>query len=228
MKKATALATSTPLDFSRAKKYLEAAQKSQQVGLALHALVGAEIEHLRNTHCIQQGGDRRSKSHGETLNFQELLEKELGISKPTAYRYDQLWRAVKPRLKKIGTERETFEEILALPLDRLTGAHQDLLVKAVTKITDGKTYRELVQGDLFKSGNRTASTPAPKGPGHDPLSDPMPLQAVDAWGPILRDLVDKRNRQLLLHLPQTEGPVNLHILRGIILDLAAELKDAAK
>jgi|GEM_PF-5154884 len=224
----TDLTVMPTLDFTRARKYRDAAKKSQQICLAFHALLGAEIENLRKIYGVRNGDNQHQGrvSHGGKP-FLELLEEEVGVSKSSAYRYDQLWQAIKPRLNKLnGGDREKFEEILSLPLDRLSGTQYQLLEKAVHKLTDGKSFSDMQQEfDLFKGDNAK-----PRGGHHPrkgPATDPNTPQqaAIDFWAPTINFLLGRFAQKTWADLPD-EGPVSRRTLKDLVMDLNKKLSDA--
>lgn len=153
--------------WAKAKRFIEAATLFQRASLAGQIMAGLELGEL---HKIYESQGRRSdltSSHNVTkLSWEEALEKEVGISRMTAWRWMEMGRAARPRLAKSDLE---LGAILEKNPGSLTAAEQELLKKAVHKISDGKTQLEFMleagvtkaaQGSAAKGGKLTAGTPA--------------------------------------------------------------------
>jgi hypothetical protein len=142
--------------WAKAKRFIEAATLFQRASLAGQIMAGLELIELHKAYDVQRGGDHRSKFHGETLiTWDAALEKEVGISRTTAWRWMEMGRAARPRLAKSDLE---LGAILEKNPGALTGPEQELLKKAVHKISDGKTQLEfMLEAGVTKAAQGSAA-----------------------------------------------------------------------
>lgn len=157
-------------DFDHARKCLTAAKSFVQQGAGFMLLAGVELKRLKTVHGVKRGGDRKSDQtrNGAGLTWAKLVERELGISEDTAARYILMAESSKERVKVL---KELETKLLAAPLHSLPEATQERVIKAVNKLCDGKTGKEVMQSlgiakadpgsnlakDRNKGGNSTAA-----------------------------------------------------------------------
>lgn len=141
--------------FAAARQHAERAGK---LGEALYnevILCGLELVRLKDAlgetrggdHGNQHTGGKRQKSHGET--FDDLIEREVGISRATAFRWMQIARAQLPAIAgKLGYLPESFEQISAAEeskiIDIVAEAEPERLAEVVAKLADGKSLEQLL------------------------------------------------------------------------------------
>lgn len=131
-----------------ARKWRDASVAMERGKLFCQVMLGFELVALRATIGLQQGGDHktaegRSKSQTGTLIWDEALERELGLSRTSAYRMMEMAEAAKPRLKKLPGLRD-FDPT-AQPVASLPAPQQEALTTAVKKLTDGTTQVEFMR-----------------------------------------------------------------------------------
>lgn len=193
-------ASPAPLDaWNKVRRYAEHAALFQRASLACQIMAGFELIALRDSSKAKAGrrpagnvsGSRTHSGEG----FQAEVEKLGGISRSTAYEWMEMAKAAKPRLA-----RGDFD--LAAVLEKspasLTPAEQELLKKAVHKISDGRTQLHFMlecgvtkapQGSAAKGGNTRAAgdgAAAEGGEGTDAAT--AETAPVDGWEPRAKSL----------------------------------------
>jgi hypothetical protein len=151
--------------WAKARRFIEAATLFQRASLAGQIMAGLELSELHRIYESQGKRSDLTSFHGETkFTWEQALEKEVGISRTTAWRWMEMGRAARPRLAKSDLE---LGAILEKNPGALTAAEQELLKKAVHKISDGKTQLEFMleagvtkaaQGSAAKGGKLTPTT----------------------------------------------------------------------
>ena len=237
--------------WAKARRLVEAATLFQRASLAAQILAGLELLTLHKTWGVKRGGDRKSgskphdvaliggegaKPHGVALipKWSDAVKKHLGISDQTAARWMEMAKAAKPRLSKSDLD---LGSILEKNPGALTPAEQELLKKAVHKISDGRTQMEFLlecgvtkasQGSGAKGGNTRGG-----GAGGDNNDGEAgePAVPADGWEPRAKGL----NNLLVEALgdnPWNEcNEAERRILHGNLIDaakaVAATLKPKA-
>lgn len=131
-----------PKDWDLAKKFTRGAEQFERCKVACQLLAGLELIGLYKKYGIKRGGDRRSNPNHLGLKWEDLVKKQLGISDETARNWMGMAKAAAPRLKKIGGFKDL--PLLELAPHAWPENQQQLLEKAVHKITDGKTQLEFM------------------------------------------------------------------------------------
>jgi len=172
--------------WAKARRYVEAATLFQRASLAAQIMAGFVLLDLFKGFRETRGGDHKSsrylvenqKFHSETFDFhppvtvsekrelwEEAVKRELAISKVTAWRWMEMARAAKSRLTKGDID---LAAILEKNPGAITPAEQELLKRAVHKISDARTQMEF----LLECGV-TKAPPAYHGGGgaHDTADD---------------------------------------------------------
>lgn len=141
-KGAIALAATVEDKWERAKRFVTAATLFQRASLAAQIMAGLMLIDLYKAYGIKKG-KRTDLPHnaGSSESWPDAVRKRLGISDDTAYRWMDMARAAKPRLTKGDID---LGAILEKNPGALTQAEQELLQKAVHKISDGKTQLEFM------------------------------------------------------------------------------------
>lgn len=130
-------------EFDAARRYLETAKGYVQQGAGFMLLAGVELRRLKKLHGVQRGGDRRSNTSSLGLiGWDKLCEQELGISDTTANKYIAMAESAGQRVKIL---QELEEKLLTTPLLSLPAAAQEKVTKAVSKLCDGRTGKEVMQ-----------------------------------------------------------------------------------
>lgn len=213
-----------------ARRYVDAASLFQKASLAAQVMAGFELTALHKAYGIKHGGDRRGSSfHDERLIWKEALSKHLGVSETTAWRWMEMAKAAKPRLGKGDLQ---LGEILAKNPSALTPAEQELLTKAVKKITDGRTQLEFMlelgvaktpQGAGAKGGNtRGKDVAGEQDPAAPILSETeAQLQLRKQEAEYLRDLLISMLEKRPWNALDEMGRKELH---GLLTDASALVK----
>lgn len=149
----------------RAAQWTQAVKLYEISRLAAQVMAGFELLAVHEHYEKKQGRRTdRTSFQGETKFWEDVVDECLGISRATAWRWMEMAKAARPRLKKLGAG---FGEIVELMLTNPTAVQPDQLetVKgAVAKLTDGYTQLEFMeelglvkaaQGSKTKGGART-------------------------------------------------------------------------
>lgn len=154
-------------DWSDAREMLDKVKLHGRLFLLGQVLLGWKLQNLKKTLGFQAGGDRKSKCQLGTLNgtWEQHLESELGISKRTAYRFEESFEGARAKMKRLGG----FSRALTLLNQDPTKLDEEAAKTVeglVAKITDGETQRGLLEElKLVKQ--------PPKGNGgHNPRKEP--------------------------------------------------------
>lgn len=220
--------------WAKARRYVEAATLFQRASLASQILAGVELTALRKTFPETRGGNQKQKPHGAAfapLTWADAVKKHLGISPDTASRWMEMGKAAKKRLSNGDLD---LGAILEKNPGSLTPAEQELLKKAVHKISDGRTQLEFMlecgvtkapQGSAAKGGDTRAAAAANAAEPAEPNPD---LPEAQGWDLQAHSL----NNILLSGIQQgwwrecTEA--KLKELHGNLLDLTSQVSDALK
>ena len=131
---------SAPATWETVRYYADTAAKFQRCTLACHVMAGFALTELHKTNRPKRGpkvGGQDQTSWGE------IVEDEAGISRITAWKWMEMAKACRPRLKKLdGTDR--LKALLELHPSQWSQDDTHLLSEAVHKITDGKTQLEFM------------------------------------------------------------------------------------
>jgi hypothetical protein len=163
-------------DFDHARKCLAAAKGYVQQGAGFMLLAGVELRRLKKLHGVKRGGDRKSdqtRRGSGLIGWNEICERELGITDDTANKYILMAESAKERVKVL---KDLEEKLLSTPFMRLTEAERAKVTKSVSKLCDGQTGKEVMQAlgiakadpgsnlgkDRNKGGNSTASKLTPE------------------------------------------------------------------
>lgn len=122
--------------FATAKTYYTMSKLSMAQSVAFMILTGFELKRLRKEIGETRGGDHKTKSINVDT-FASVVEKILGISKMTAWRFEQMADAAKKRLPALDAKT-----LMETPLGDLPELKQRALLNAVTKVTDGQTAQQ--------------------------------------------------------------------------------------
>lgn len=187
--------------WAKARRLVEAATLFQRASLAAQILAGMELLTLHKRWGVKPGRPAKlphdavispgSKPHDVALipgKWADAVKQQLGISCDTASRWMEMAKAAKPRLAKADLD---LGAILEKNPGALTPAEQELLKKAVHKISDGRTQMEFLlecgavkapQGSGAKGGNTRATLTsgddtADQGEGEPTAAEPA------AWDP---------------------------------------------
>jgi|GEM_PF-3983580 len=122
--------------FSHAKNYAANAAQAGDEAVTQAVLCGIELLQLQKHSGITHGGDRKSSGHCGHLivNFEEIVEKECGISSRTARRWMQLARWYAPAL---GLGRDRF--------DFHNDEHREYAEQKLREIIAGRSIRQLLK-----------------------------------------------------------------------------------
>lgn len=233
---APALAVAAPDPWAKARRFVEAATLFQRASLAAQIMAGLELLALHKIWGVQRGGDRRSKPHDVALiqPWSVAVKKQLGISDQTAGRWMEMARAARPRLSKGDLD---LGALLEKHPGALTPAEQELLKKAVHKISDGRTQMEfLLECGVTKaaqgsgSGKQKATTTETTATNEDnpepatPAASPLPA----GWEEQTHGL-HKILTSALEHAWWKECDLPaLQSVHGNLLDLSAQIAEAIK
>lgn len=212
-------APSAPLadPWSKALRYVQAAQLFQRASLAAQIMAGMELVALHKQWNVKRGGDRRSNPHDAGLNWEDSVKQELGISADTASRWMEMAKAARKRLEKSELD---LGDILEKSPSALTPAEQELLKSTVHKISDGQTQLEFLlecgvtkvpQGGGARGGNtggRRSTT----------FTAEMQAEARRAATKRLIDLLTEELTEQRFTSADTADRKKLH---GLLVDLSA-------
>jgi hypothetical protein len=145
-----------PEKFSTARQYQHMVKMSFAQGAAFMILCGAELARLKRELGETRGGDHSKSFNVET--FADMAERHAGVSKSTAWRYEQMFQCAKKRIPLLNAE-----ELLTTPLGMLPELKQQKLLEAVNKVTDGHTAQQLMWdwGIARKRSGNSNPTPGP-------------------------------------------------------------------
>lgn len=126
-----------------ARKWRDAAVAMEQGKLFCQVMLGFELLALRAMTPDEHGKRTDLTSSQAGTKWVELIDKELGLSRTSAYRMMEMAEAAKPRLKKLPGLRD-FDPT-AQPVASLPAPQQEALTTAVKKLTDGTTQVEFMR-----------------------------------------------------------------------------------
>lgn len=145
-------------DFAQAKQYWQAARVAAGQSAAFMILMGAELERLFKIHGKSHGGARNGSSfQAESLKWADVVQKQVGCSEAQAWRAREMFKASRKRVPLLNGPELLSTSIADLPVKR-----QEDMLRAVAKVTDGKTSAEIMrdfgigkkeQGSAAKGGN---------------------------------------------------------------------------
>jgi hypothetical protein len=110
--------------------------------VAAKVCLGMTLQALKEKEGYTHGGNRHS-AEGK-ITWPELLQKELGISEPTARRFIESGLAVKAKIAKIGGSTKLLG-LLDKPVQTLSQADAKTLQDAIRTATDGESITSLLQ-----------------------------------------------------------------------------------
>lgn len=212
-----------------ARKWRDASVAMERGKLFCQVMLGFELVALRATIGLQQGGDHktaegRSKSQSGTLIWDEALERELGLSRTTAYRLMEMAEAARPRLKKTPELRD-FDPT-AQPVALLPAPQQEALESAVKKLTDGSTQARFMRDLGIAKGAETRSEP---GDAEWPtwLKEHHPDLLVDGKAPARGKVPKEVRKAFEAYLKEKLGAeIGPKAMTKRVLRLAAEIQQA--
>lgn len=150
-----------------AREWHGAAGQFERCKLYCQVMLGFELLALKKELRVAAGGDRKSEEAGSNsqngnLIWTQNLEKELGLSVSSAYRFMDMAKAASARLKKLPLLRGFDPKLIAI--GDLSELQKDALQTGVRKLTDDLTQKEFgEQLGLWKiplgqnSGNHNAA-----------------------------------------------------------------------
>lgn len=161
-----------------ARRWRDAAVRMEQGKLFCQVMLGFELLALRNTLNVEHGKKTDCSQIGNSAdNWVELLEKELRLSRTSAYRMMEMADAAKPRLKKLP-ELAGFDPCAQAIAD-LPEPAQAALLTAVRKLTDGATQVEFMREvGLAKLAPGAGATGRKPGEGGRPPAGTIAEQAA--------------------------------------------------
>ena len=231
--------------WQKVRRYAEHAALFQRASLACQIMAGFELIALRD--ATKRQGKRSDTSSGSRKKlaantsgsrnnsgegFLAEVQKLGGISQSTAYEWMEMAKVAKPRLAKGDLD---LAVILEKNPGALSPAEQELLKKAVHKISDGRKQMEFLlecgaikapQGSAAKGGNTTRALPAAEGEATAPAQPASHLPA--GW----EDQSVSLNRIVLSalqgHWWKECDQAARRELHGNLIDLAREISDTLK
>ena len=170
-------AAAAPDPWAKARLFVEHATLFQRASLAAQIMAGFELLALHKSLGMRQGKRSDRNFPHSAGSWEKAVKTELGISADTASRWMGMAKEAKPRLSKGDLD---LGAILEKHPGALTPAEQELLKKAVHKISDGRTQMEFlidcgaipgeVGGDRRKRDDDGKPLPSEKE--HAPLACP--------------------------------------------------------
>lgn len=211
-----AVALTLSEEFSQARTYLHAAKLAMAQSAAFMVLAGAELERLFKTTNRQQG---RHLSRVKGENWDELCQRELGISESTAWRYREMFKAAKKRVPLLNAA-----QLLDTPLRDLPELKQAQLLEAVQKVTDGETPRQLMMewGITKKPQGSGATGGKREGAGRKATDAEIVAEGHKAAVGILITLLDEALRDKPWNACEETTRKRLH---GLLIDVNQEVKE---
>ncbi len=216
--------------WAKAREFLEQAKRFEQCKVWCQVMLGFELVGLKKSLGVKRGGDHTSDRYSTSklsreslLSWEDELEKNLGMSAETGYRYIRLAEAAKKRLKKVPEARELLDAIIDQPINELSLDQAETLSKFVHKLTDGKTQMEF----MLECGTTKSATPAKGGKlgaqSTEPPADEAVEEARAVWEPVHRTFVTDAEQGTWKDLPEGE----LEGLKLVVRNLLARW-DAVK
>lgn len=211
-----------------ARRYVEAASLFQKASLAAQVMAGFELTALHKAYDMRPG-KRSDLYHDDRGSWKEAISKHLGVSEMTAWRWMEMAKAAKPRLAKGDLQ---LGEILGKHPAALTAVEQELLTKAVHKITDGRTQLEFMlelgvaktpQGAGAKGGNTRGKDVAGEADPAAPIMSEteaqlqLRKQEAEYFRDLLISMLEKRPWNALDEMGRKE-------LHGLLTDTSALVK----
>jgi hypothetical protein len=148
--------------------WAQTAAKFERCSLVCQVMAGIELVALHQVKRVKAGNQGKGASlneqgaSGKKFNSNTMLELDVpkdesfggkrwvdlvkefaGVSEMTAWRWMEMARAVKPRLKKLGGD-ERLRTLLALPVAEWTADDQAVIEAAVHKVADGRTQLDFM------------------------------------------------------------------------------------
>jgi len=154
-----AVVTPEPDKWAKAKELLLIATGFDRCKLATQTRLGFELIALRAEMSVSQG--KRTDLSQIGTSWDEMVKKELGLARTTAYRFVEMAKSTKPSFKKHPELEPLFDRMVIG--DRLSQPEMDLVGKHLRKVTDGKTQAEFAiamghcqkpQGSATKGGGK--------------------------------------------------------------------------
>lgn len=192
----TAVAT-LAADFAHAKQYWQSARVAAGQSAAFMVLMGAELERLFKSHGKTHGGARKGSSlQPESLKWEDIVKAHVGCSEAQAWRAREMFKASRKRVDLLNGQ-----ELLSTSIAEMPVAKQEAMLKAVSKVTDGKSAAELMrefgiskkeQGGAAKGGDtRKPKAAAPAADADESKDETPATPATEADSKIPKD-VDPR------------------------------------
>lgn len=220
--------------WSRAERWLTAIKQLEVSRLAAQVMAGFELIHLHEHYRIKPGKrtDLMNLPHRVGGSWEELVKERLSISDQTAWRWMEMAKAARPRLKKLGGENVGALIELMLTNPAAVPAEQiEEVQAAVSKLTDGRSQVEfMAELGLVKAPQGSAAKGGRLEPKHAPVAELNPAEQEALTKQIAHDnyhrLVAHLDTELCqLHtwryLPRTTMPageesVTLPMLLGVL------------
>ncbi len=124
--------------------YFDRASKFAHASLACQVMVGFELAALKAELGVAPGQpEKNSGTDARILSWEEIVEKEAGISRRTANRFMEMAEGIKPKLARMKGEPLLRELIKTSPGD-WSEDDSKTLFKALHEVTSGKTQGEFL------------------------------------------------------------------------------------
>ncbi|MBI5768739.1 MAG: hypothetical protein HZA93_13155 [Verrucomicrobia bacterium] len=170
-------------DFAQAKQYWQSARVAAGQSAAFMVLMGAELERLFKTYGKSHGGARNGSSfQAESLKWAEVVQQHVGCSEAQAWRAREMFKGAKKRVALLDGQALLTTSIADMPEEK-----QEKMLRAVAKVTDGKTAAEVMrefgitkkeQGGAAKGGN--TRKPAKEAASGDVTADATPAAPAES------------------------------------------------
>ena len=132
--------------WDRARAILGGITTALRLSIAGQVMLGFELLELKkHLGFLGSGSNRREKPQvADSKSWAEWVKSELTISVDSADRMIGMWKAVQPKLKKLGGSPMLIG-ILETPPADLTAIQRQTLEAAVAKVTDGESQKTLLE-----------------------------------------------------------------------------------
>ncbi len=227
--------------WDRPRQLLEGISLAVRISIAGQVLLGHELATLKKDMGFTHGSQKRFSPSGKVFHLEQtwpdLVKEKLGISYKTANNFIDCFEAAKVRLKKLGhlgTLPDGTKKLELLFTARPSGLSDDdraTLAKAVDKLVDGDTQRELLQDLKIIKAHVPLTGGDTSAHKKDKLTDQemMGQLAFKFFRPIADTLHSMRtnpDREAFLHtIPITSSEADEISLTTLEIDLEAALHD---